>query len=114
MNIELRRPFLREGGRSRFRATYLVTDVPSPGCVQVTVTLATRIQLQQTIAREGMKYTDSLLVDCVKELVRAHVENGIRLDPRCSNELSDDPIFLDYGDFDLLVAAAKRLTEPID
>jgi hypothetical protein len=93
---------------------YLVTDVPSPGCVQVTVTLATRIQLQQTINREGMKYTDSLLVDCVKELVRAHVENGIRLDPNCSNELSDDPIFLDYGDFDLLVAAARSLTEPID
>ncbi|CAN5756543.1 hypothetical protein BH23ACT12_BH23ACT12_12890 [soil metagenome] len=111
MNIEVRRPFRKEDRKARFRATYQVTDVPEPGCVQVTVTLATRIQLSQQIMREGVKYTEVLLGECTKELVRRHVEKGGKLDPNCGMEPADDAIFLDYGDFDLLVATALRLTE---
>lgn len=114
MNIELRRPFLRETGKSRFRATYRVTEVPEPGCVQVTVTLATRIQLQQQIARQGVKYTDAVLEECVKDLVKGYVENGGRLDPSCNTQPQADAIFLDYGDFDMLVAAAERNAAPRD
>lgn len=105
------RPFQREGRASKFRATYRVTDAPSQGCVQVTVTLATRIQLQQEIARRGVKYTDALLAECVKELVKAHVEKGGHLDPDCSREPSGDPIVLRYGDFDLLAGAAENLAQ---
>jgi len=68
VEIEVTRPFRKEDRKARFRATYRVTDVPSPGCVQVTVTLATRIQLSQQILKEGYQYTESLLGECVKEL----------------------------------------------
>lgn len=114
MNIEVRRPFRKEDRKARFRATYQVSDVPEPGCVQVTVTLATRIQLSQQILREGMKYTEQLLGECAKELVRRYVENGGKLDTGCSMEPDPDAIYLDYGDFDLLVATAKQLTDEED
>lgn len=107
----MQRPFLREGRKSRFRATYRVTEVPQPGCVQVTVTLATRIQLAQEIARRGVKYTEALLAECAKELVKAYVDQGGRLNSDCSGEPSDHAIFLGYGDFDVLAAAAERLSE---
>lgn len=109
MNIELRRPFRKEERKSRFRATYLVDDVPEPGCVQVVVTLATRIQLSQQIMKSGVKYTESVLEEIVKELVKGYVEKGGRLDPDCSMQPSDDPIFLDYGDFDMLVETSVNL-----
>jgi len=84
----------------------VVTDVPSPGCIQVTVTLATRIQLSQQIAKRGVKYNEAVLSECTKVLVRAHVEKGARLDPDCSSQPDEDAIFIDYGDFDMLVEAA--------
>lgn len=114
MNIEVRRPFTRDPGKARFRATYLVSDVPSPGCVQVTVTLATRIQLSQQILNEGIKYTEALLAECAKELVRDYVTKGGDLDPECSTAPSPDAIFLDYGDFDLMLETAANLSEVED
>ena len=114
MNIQLHRPFRREGGKARFRATYRVTDVPSPGCVQVAVTLAVRIQLEQEIERRGVVYTESLLHECTKELVRQFVDKGGRLDPDCSPNLSPDPLFIHYGDFDLLADAAVSISAPRD
>lgn len=114
MEIEVTRPFRKEDRKARFRATYRVTDVPSPGCVQVTVTLATRIQLSQQILKEGYQYTEALLGECVKELVRDYVDKGGELDPDCSMEPSPDAIFVDYGDFDLLVEAAGKVSERID
>ncbi|MEX2587055.1 MAG: hypothetical protein WD602_03550 [Actinomycetota bacterium] len=105
------RPFAREQGKSRFRATYQVTDVPTPGCVQVTVTLATRIQLSQEIARRGVKYTESLLAECSKELVKAYLERGGRPDPECADGLSDAVIALSYNDFDMLAEAAVSLSQ---
>lgn len=110
MNIEVRRPFRKEDRKARFRATYLVTDVPNPGCVQVTVTLATRIQLSQQISKQGVKYTEELLGDCVKELVAAYVVTGGYLDPDCSMDPAEDAIYIDYGDFDMLVAAAEAIS----
>jgi hypothetical protein len=88
--------------------------VPSPGCVQVTVTLATRIQLSQQILAEGYKYTDTLLGECVKELVRDYVDRGGQLDPDCSMEPSPDAIYVDYGDFDQLVEVAGKVSEKVD
>jgi hypothetical protein len=114
LNIEVRRPFRKEDRKARFRATYHVTDVPEPGCVQVTVTLATRIQLSQQILKEGVKYTEALLGEISKELVRNYVEKGGQLDPDCSMEPAPDAIYLDYGHFDMLVATAQRLTEEED
>ena len=111
MEIEVLRPFRREGDKARFRATYRVTEVPSPGCVQVTVTLATRIQLSQQIARQGIKYSESLLAEIAKELVAAFVVTGGELDPDCSTRPAPDAIFIDYGDFDLLTKAAVVLSE---
>lgn len=111
MNIEVRRPFRKEDRKARFRATYQVTDVPDPGCVQVLVTLATRIQLSQQIMKEGVKYTEAVLGECSKLLVKRYVDNGGKLDPGCSMDPSDDYIFLDYGDFDELVAEAIRLND---
>jgi hypothetical protein len=93
VEIEVTRPFRKEDRKARFRATYRITDVPSPGCVQVTVTLATRIQLSQQILAEGYKYSDTLLGECVKELVKDYV---------------------DYGDFDQLLEAAGKVSEKID
>lgn len=114
MNIEVRRPFTRDTGKARFRATYLVSDVPSPGCVQVTVTLATRIQLAQQIAKEGIKYSESLLAEISKELVKDYVAKGGELDPECSTAPNADAIFLDYGDFDMLLETASNLSEVED
>lgn len=110
MEIEIRRPFRKEEGKSRFRATYYVSDVPAPGCIHVTITLAVRIQLSQEIARHGIKYTDALLGECAKELVAAYVFTGGSLDPDCDPGRLSDAIFVDYGDFDLFVTAATTLT----
>lgn len=114
MEIEVTRPFRKEDRKARFRATYRITDVPSPGCVQVTVTLATRIQLSQQILAEGYKYSDTLLGECVKELVKDYVDRGGELDPDCSMEPSPDAIYVDYGDFDQLLEAAGKVSEKID
>ena len=111
MNIEVRRPFRKEERKARFRATFQVTDVPDPGCVQIVVTLATRIQLSQQIMKEGVKYTEAVLGECSKLLVKRYVEGGGKLDAGCSMDPSDDYIFLDYGDFDELVAEAIRLND---
>lgn len=114
MNIELHRPFRREPGKAKFRATYRVSDVPSPGCVQVSVTLAVRIQLEQEIERRGVVYSESLLQECTKELVRDYVDKGGSLDPDCNAGLSPDPVVIHYGDFDLLADAAVSIAAPSD
>lgn len=111
MNIELNRPFRKEQGKNRFRATYRVTDVPSPGCVQVAVTLGCRIQLEQEIKRHRVKYNDAVLEEISKELVKGYVDKGGRLDPECSREPSPDPIIIDYTDFDMLAEAAEALND---
>ncbi|HEX2053066.1 MAG TPA: hypothetical protein VHJ78_04975 [Actinomycetota bacterium] len=106
MKIELQRPFRKEQGKNRFRGTYRVTDVDSPGCVQVAVTLATRIQLEQEIKRQGVKYNDSVLEEISKVLVETYVNRGGPLVPDCAPAVYDEAIFIDYTDFDQLAAAA--------
>lgn len=86
-----------------------MTDVASPGCVQVTVTLAVRIQLAQEIARRGVKYTEDVLAECAKELVKEYVDRGGWLDPDCSVEPEGNVIPLGYTDFDMLAAAAENM-----
>lgn len=111
MNIELNRPFRKEQGKNRFRATYRVSDVPAPGCVQVAVTLGCRIQLEQEVKRHGVVWSDSVLEEISKELVKGYLDKGGRLDPECSRDPSPDPIVIDYTDFDMLAEAAEKLAD---
>lgn len=104
----MQRPFLPVG-RGLFQATFRVNDAPQPGCVYVKVTLATRIQLSQEINRRGVKYSEQLLAECSKELVREYLDRGGHVDPDCNPGLSDATISIRYVDFDLLAESAERI-----